>query len=527
MRSYRALFVMLALCVLSGCAKIGTPVGGPLDKTAPHIVSHYPLADALQVEPDDVVEIVFSEMMDRERTEEALFVSPTGPQRLKWNGTKLRVEMPLATDRTYVLTVGTGARDLRGNSLEQSFTLAFATGAKLDQGLVHGRVYNAHQPAPRAHVWAYDLGVFAGQIGFDEPSYKIQSDADGAYEFTRLAQGRYRVLAFIDGNRNALPDEEEWLALPAADVEVGEAVVLAGDLALARLVAETPELKRVQAVHEKRLLFLFSEAVDPAVIEVEIEGLAVEAVYAAVEAAEKIYIETQTQEPGRTYAVRRLVVEGVPIPWHEPIRGNARPDTKPPSVIVPIGAQKASGDTLDLLFSEAMRPVALRDFWQMSDSTQAPAGVWQWSAPNRARFVAEQPLAPGAYRLIGQVGLLADWAGHGLADSSLTLSITVGPATAVIRGQVQAELTGPVRVEAVGEGGRTYGAWADSAGDFALDGLLAGRYILWAFVDRDGDGVLDSGSLDPFVLSEPYGRYGESMDLASGQQVEEVLIRCR
>ena len=106
---------MLALCVLSGCAKIGTPVGGPLDKTAPHIVSHYPLADALQVEPDDVVEIVFSEMMDRERTEEALFVSPTGPQRLKWNGTKLRVEMPLATDRTYVLTVGTGARDLRGN----------------------------------------------------------------------------------------------------------------------------------------------------------------------------------------------------------------------------------------------------------------------------------------------------------------------------------------------------------------------------------------------------------------------------
>jgi hypothetical protein len=122
---------------------------------------------------------------------------------------------------------------------------------------------------------------------------------------------------------------------------------------------------------------------------------------------------------------------------------------------------------------------------------------------------------------------LADWAGHGLADSSLTFSITVGPATAVIRGQVQVELTGPVRVEAVGEGGRTYGTWADSAGDFALDGLLAGRYILWAFVDRDGDGVLDSGSLDPFVLSEPYGRYGESMDLASGQQVEEVLIRCR
>ena len=136
---YPCLLFAVALLVTS-CAKVGSPSGGPIDKEAPRIISHYPEADALEVAHDAVVEITFSEAMDRERTEEAFFVSPTGPLQLKWRGNRLRVAMPLARERTYVLTVGTGARDMRGNSLAQSFTLAFATGAQLDLGAVRGRV---------------------------------------------------------------------------------------------------------------------------------------------------------------------------------------------------------------------------------------------------------------------------------------------------------------------------------------------------------------------------------------------------
>ena len=64
--------------------------------------------------------------MNREQTEAALFTSPAGPLQLSWHGPRLRIAMPLAEERTYVLTVGTGARDLRGNALTKSFTLAFA-----------------------------------------------------------------------------------------------------------------------------------------------------------------------------------------------------------------------------------------------------------------------------------------------------------------------------------------------------------------------------------------------------------------
>ena len=257
------MLISVLVALLLGCAKVGPPTGGPVDKEPPRILSHYPESDALEVARDTEVEIVFSEPMNREQTEAALFTSPVGPLQLSWHGPRLRIFMPLAEERTYVLTVGTGARDLRGNALTKSFTLAFATGSQLDQGLVRGRVYQDHQPVAGAHVWAYDLGTFSGEVGLDEPSYQTQSGADGGYEFVRLAPGHYRVLAFRDANRNALPDADEWLALPASSVEVGEEEVLAGDLALVRRQMPAPVLKRIQAVHTERLMLLFAEAVDP------------------------------------------------------------------------------------------------------------------------------------------------------------------------------------------------------------------------------------------------------------------------
>lgn len=527
-RPIRTVLISVLVALLLGCAKVGPPTGGPVDKKPPRILSHYPERDALEVARDTEIEIVFSEPMNREQTEAAIFTSPSGPLKLSWRGPRLRLAMSLAEERTYVLTVGTGARDLRGNALTESFTLAFATGSQLDRGLVRGRVYQDHQPATGVHIWAYDLGTFSGEVGLDEPSYQTQSGADGTYEFARLAPGRYRVLAFRDANRNALPDADEWLALPAAPVEVGEEEVRAGDLALVRRQPPAPALKRVQAIHAQRLMLLFAEAVDPQELELEIAGLAVESLYAAPDAEEKMYVETEAQEPGRPYAVQ-LALAGVPVQWDSPVRGSARPDRKPPSFVSLARDRLAPSDALDLLFSEAMQPAALEGFWTESDSTQALAGDWLWPAPNRARFTPAESLAPGVYRLVGPTARFVDRAGNGLADSLLALSFTVGAETGAIRGQVQVQAgeIGRVQVAAVNEEGRTYAEWADEEGRFALTGLLAGTYLLWAFVDRDGDGEYGRGSLHPFHHSEPYGRYGEPIDLGAAQTVEEVVIPCR
>ena len=159
------------------CAKVG-PLSGPVDETPPQILSHSPNVDQLNVALERLAEIVFSEPMDHRRTEEAIFVSPSIHLDL--------VARPNATaDRVCALSAlwrdgGTGARDLRNNALEQSFSLAFATGARLDQGAPRGRVISGRSAARR--TWAYDLMILWGRRP-EKLAYQTQSGVDGQYEF--------------------------------------------------------------------------------------------------------------------------------------------------------------------------------------------------------------------------------------------------------------------------------------------------------------------------------------------------------
>ena len=252
-----------------------------------------------------------------------------------------------------------------------------------------------------------------------------------------------------------------------------------------------------------------------------------ESLYAAPDAEDKIYVETAAQEPDRrlcrTACARwcaRAVGRARARQWA------ARPQAAPLSSGWR-GIDWPQAMHWTCFFPRPWQPAALEGFWTESDSTQALAGDWLWPVPNCARFAPAEPLAPGAYRLAGPAAQLADRAGNGLADSLLALAFTVGAETAAIRGQVPAEEKGRVRVAAINEDGRTYAEWADEDGRFALNGLLAGTYSVWAFVDRDGDGMHGSGSLSPFRYGEPYGRYGEPVDLDADQIVEGVEIPCR
>ena len=316
------------LCLCCACAKVGPPQGGAVDNTPPQVLSHIPDSDQLNVSLERYVEIVFSEPMDHRRTEEAIFVSPGDPLGFRWRGRTLRIKLGLRPERTYVVTVGTGARDLRNNALEQSFSFAFATGARLNQGALRGRVYQRQIPLRGAHIWAYDLSNFSGQVGREKPAYQTQSGVDGQYEFLRLAPGRYQLLAFVDDNKDGLPNSDEWVGLPSRDVVVRDTLGLAGNLELVRRQTGGATLERIQSLHSGVLLLLFSEPVNSDALELSIRDLPVELLY-MTDDTRKVYAVTAQQEAGQTYDVERVVLEEQVLAWSEPLRGSGRRDTKP------------------------------------------------------------------------------------------------------------------------------------------------------------------------------------------------------
>ena len=513
----------IALLLLVGCAKVGPPSGGPVDKEAPRIVDHSPAADATHTAADQVVEIVFSESMNRQSVEEAIFVAPEVESALGWKGRRLTLSFsqPLQADRTYVVTVGTGARDLRRNGLDRSYTFAFSTGDEINQGSIVGKVFKDHQPIVGAHVWAYDAEQLTGRMGTEAPDYRTQTGKDGAFEFSRLSVTRYRVMAFDDQDRDQAYDSGEPLGLGAGDRLVGEeGETAAGYIAISKPGRADPRLKRVQALHDRVILLEFNQPVDARKATFEVEDLAVAELYTSPTDASKLYAVTGLQEGGREYRVAQLAVSETTIDWHESIRGRGRSDRAAPKVLRdPQARSLGPRDSLTVAFSEAMGAGMPSDLRSLTDSAWTTSGSWSWTGPTTLVFAAKEPIPPGEYSLEAAADELEDRAGNALADSVISIRFTVLDRSAMptLTGHVPT-FADPVFVIArLRPGSRSYKTLASEAGEYELGPMVPGKYDLYGYVDRDGDGHQDFGSVDPYAAGEVYLRSsGRSSGRRSG-----------
>ena len=529
----------LLLLLLTGCAKVGTPQGGPVDRDPPFVSSHNPAVEATEVAVDSFVEIAFSELMNQESTENAIFVAPEIETGFDWREATVRIhfEEPLEADRTYVVTVGTGARDLRRNALDRSFTFAFATGKRINQGAISGYVYADHEPANGLHVWAYDLISPDVELGMDRPDYRTQSGRNGEYEFASMSAASYRVIAFEDLNRNGEYDQGEPLALPARDLLVeGDQQLMAGDISLRRFKPTAARLRRVLAVHDRAIRLDFDHAVDAALVEVEFDGLAVHSLHGASDDETCVYVLTDPQEAGRPYPFQRLTVEGIPLEWSEPIRGIGRADRVPPSLIGMFPSRHmALGDTLFMIFSEAMLQSEPKNFWITSDSTDAPSGRWEWRNATTLTFAPAFSRA-GDYRLVGSGADLQDRSGLALKDSSVVFDFAVLAESelATLRGEVRSGSHRSklyLREKASSIGGyseqtqpikRAHEAVLDANEGFKIDRILPGTYVLNAFRDLNRNGSFDAGNRHPYVPAEPYYRHRDLVNVSGDLTLHQV-----
>src|SRR5690606_25804873 len=117
--------------------------------------------DTTRVSLDSRIFLHFNESVEHRSCEESIFITPQPAEkpRYKWHGRKLEIILPggLLPQRTYVITVGTGTRDLRNIAMASSYSLAFSTGDSLDRGALAGKILCEGQ-AEGVQLWAYELG---------------------------------------------------------------------------------------------------------------------------------------------------------------------------------------------------------------------------------------------------------------------------------------------------------------------------------------------------------------------------------
>ena len=546
-------FLLFILCI--GCAKQGFPPGGPLDETAPEVVRTVPASDATGIPADAEIRIRFSEPMERRTVESAVFVSPnpSGTIRFRWRGDEVRVLLsePLRPDRTYVVTVGADARDRRRNALGDSYTFAFATGLRMDQGEIRGRVVDPRPEGVR--VWAYELrGTEDPDPAQATPEYATQAGGDGKYRFRYLSPGTYRLFAFQDRSRDGqyTPDRDP-LAVPSGDLVLADSLgsVRAGDLYLALRDTTGPSLLSARAEDNRHVLLRFSEPIraDTAKIEIHLSDAPVPRVecYRDPSDPAKLHLLTDEQTSGVIY---RMTVSGVTDSSGNAISeenggvsfsGGAAPDTLRPKIV---SFSPATGEEnvrrerrLDIVFDEAMQTVRLDStFWIASDSTQTPPGTFRWEDPITLTFTPGEGWEEGAsYTLLGRGTVLPDRMGNLLdGDVALRFSVLEQRAFGTISGRIvdaTEASAGPFRMTARptdGEG-RAAHLTVPEDGPYIWPDLLPGRYLLSLFRDDDGDGKPGYGRASPFVPSEPTDARSDTVMARSRWETEGVDFEVR
>lgn len=510
--------------VMNGCAKMAAPQGGPIDEMSPKVVSSIPVNNALSVFEDIEIEIQFSEAMDKKLTEGALFLSPNEKMEMKWKGDRLYLDTDLQSQTTYILTIGAGASDLRGNTLTNPFQMAFSTGSRLDPGSLKGNLYGTTETSTIAEVFIYEREKKSDRFDVEKPKYRTQCQVGGQYHFSRLSPGTYRVIAFEDINRNNYPDLEESIGIPSHDTKVQDTLSHVSDLFLVQQKDKPILLEKIITLDSRNLQLFFNRPVELSKFLIQIEGLKVDKFFLSAD-KRKIAIVTKLQQAGRVYRFEVLKYDGMNIGDEKIFLGSEKSDLISPRFLGLKEKNIVANSSLEFNFSEAMNSTFLSELEFPYDENQQYLGAWRWTSPNQLHFVPAQPWTINRHVLNVNLKGLQDLSGWPLLDSLFTVEFHVMPASGRISGEV------------VGHGGRgfsiflkseSYGwMWEtkpDHIGRFYFFKLPPDNYSLWAYNDKNGDDKWNAGNLRPYIASEERVTFKDSIYLNSDEHLEDLLL---
>lgn len=216
MKPLRAIPAAVAVLVLTACASIGRPQGGPRDETPPQYVRSNPAPGELNVDRR-TINIYFDENIQLEDAFNKVVVSPVQKDaaRVSSNGRRVTVQLmdSLKPDMTYTIDFADAIKDLNEGNILDGFALDFSTGETIDSLRISGVVLAASnlEPAQGMLVGAY-ANIDDSAIHTVAPARIARTNQFGQFTIRNLAPGTYRLYALNDLNRDWHWDRSEDIA---------------------------------------------------------------------------------------------------------------------------------------------------------------------------------------------------------------------------------------------------------------------------------------------------------------------------
>jgi hypothetical protein len=573
-----ALSLLFLILFLFHCAKEGMPPGGPEDTTPPKVVSVSPKPDSTEVSLNSRIEITFSERMSEDPTEAAIFISPfpTNPFDFNWRGRTLIISSsePFLKDKTYVVTIGTDAQDLRRNRLSQSYTFAFSTGRSLDYGTISGEVWVKQQTGfgkeTGISIWAYLLGQDRTEINpeNEKPDYVTQTDEEGKYSLRNLSLGMYRLFAVQDVDRDLLWGwENEAIGVTTEDVELTEQDMSKPfvDFIIEKKDKSRPSLLNCKILNQNSVKLEFDKEIEEkAALDLNnfnISSISTQKLLKIISAyyqdtdTKELFLLTEGMNPKEKYELKVLDLKdkaGNPMDTSSRtciFEGSEIQDTVGPQILAVFpkdGTTNVPFDTkIKLSFDQPPETQTVEANFSLVDSNEIKiTGKVEWSSPNAFVFSPDSLLSGKMKYKINLLGkgifnLLGTFS---MRDSIFTSSfVTLDPDTlGSVSGKAEINeriKSAPVilslwQVEPTGLSYQMSLSQSESSSyklvePFLFERILPGKYLLSGYIDLNRDEDLTLGQPEPFSPMEPFAHSSDTIYVRSRWETEGVELKFR
>jgi len=226
-------FLIISAIIFVSCANQLPPNGGDVDRLPPKAVSIIPPNGSINYVNKSIT-IEFDKYVDRRSFRESLFISPKPKGELDYNWSGKEVTITFANDleknRTYVVTIGKQLKDLRqGNTLATPIIFAFSTGNKIDKGQIKGKVFDisSHRTSPEAYKNLLITAYISDNRNINpeslEPDFICPVNNDGSFVFSNLPENHIRLFAIMDNDRNYLFNKDyDNISISEGDLDLSD-----------------------------------------------------------------------------------------------------------------------------------------------------------------------------------------------------------------------------------------------------------------------------------------------------------------
>jgi len=213
---------ILKIAVLSGCANMIPPTGGPRDSLPPLLLKVTP-PDSTKSFNAKTITFTFDEYIDQPQDIfRNLIISPMPTRQpaieSKLRTLTIRIKDTLEPNTTYYYNFGDAIKDINEGNVLHGFSYIFTTGNTLDTMQLSGKVVVAETGGidTTLIVMLYKSGVDSA-ITNERPRYITKLDGKGNFRFLYLPQSTYYLYVMSDSRTYS---ERELFAFADSAIEI-------------------------------------------------------------------------------------------------------------------------------------------------------------------------------------------------------------------------------------------------------------------------------------------------------------------